>query len=425
MNKSVKSENNCEKEKSKLLTQIRKTENQLSAYDINFKLSDFFNNNLKNVYLLYEQYILNRLKKNIYELGYKTKIIYTSDSNRSNRNTISTKNKTNSETRVTDIAWASDSNAMENKFVACNDSGYLYVYSYSYGHYHDTPKIKISLGDAMLNACAIEQSENRIIATGGFDGIIRICTINLDIFNDKLTHIRNNDSNVNNDIKKFSGHLGGISNLRFLNQSYLLSASFDSMINLWDNNSNGKIVCSYREHTSEVSGIDVSEVNGNIFASGSGDTTVKLWDIRQKKACIASFQGCDSSINCVKFLPGRITTVAAGSEDSTIRIFDYRSYREIGCYKSQKSNSINSIFFNKSGSFLFATVAEQDEILVWDLFSTHPYNQTTTIKGIINTQKQYNENKSNFGYNRGTINSIGDKIAVIQGYQINVFNLKK
>ena len=115
-----------------------------------------------------------------------------------------------------------------------------------------------------------------------------------------------NDKKENSDegLKKFSGHQGVVSCVRFLSSMFMISASFDSVILLWDVNSQGKYVASYHDHSSVVSGLDVAESNGNIFATGSGDTTVKLWDIREKKSCVCTFKGSDSSVNCVKFLPG-------------------------------------------------------------------------------------------------------------------------
>jgi WD40 repeat protein len=197
------------------------------------------------------------------------------------------------------------------------------------------------------------------MAVGGFDGGIYVKNINT----------KSDRKEEDNSTKKFTGHQGVVNSVRFLNTNFMISASFDSVLLLWDINSQGKFVSSYHDHSSEVSGLDVCEDNGNIFATGSGDTTVKLWDVREKKPCVATFKGSDSSVNCVKFLPGRLSTIAAGSEDSVIRLYDWRALKELAVYKKKSGyNSINSIGFSKSGQILFASSNDSSTINFWNLF---------------------------------------------------------
>jgi len=58
-----------------------------------------------------------------------------------------------------------------------------------------------------------------------------------------------NDKKENSDegLKKFSGHQGVVSCVRFLNSMFMISASFDSVILLWDVNSQWKYVASYHD----------------------------------------------------------------------------------------------------------------------------------------------------------------------------------
>ena len=257
--------------------------------------------------------------------------------------------------KFTNIFWAGDSNAYQNQFVAVTNKGQAYVYN------SENKKLLQGFNlSGVLNTCAIELSENGMIAVGGFDGGIYVKNINT----------TSDQKEEANDTKKFTGHQGVVSSVRFLNTLFMISASFDSVMLLWDINSQGKFVSSYHDHTSEVSGLDVNDVNGNIFATGSGDTTVKLWDVREKKACVATFRGSDSSVNCVKFLPGRLSTLAAGSEDSVIRLYDLRALKELAIYKkpSNNNNAINSIGFSKSGNILFASSTESCVLQFWDLF---------------------------------------------------------
>lgn len=227
-----------------------------------------------------------------------------------------------------------------------------------------------------LKTCAIEPTQNGLIAVGGIEGQVYVGEINTNSSSDRKED--------NNNIKKHTGHQGSVNSIRFLDHFFMISGSSDSLILLWDLNSQGKYLNSYHEHSSEILGLDVCELNPNFFASASGDTTVKLWDIRDKKPCICTFKGSDSSVNCVKFVPGTFCTLAAGSEEGIVRLYDMRAYGILAEYgkkdsKSIKnnnynpnhaliSNSINSICFSKSGQILFASSNNSNIITYWNVF---------------------------------------------------------
>ncbi len=299
--------------------------------------------------------------------------------------------------KFTNFQWAGEGNAYSNRLVSVTNRGDAYVFNSDNGNIICSE----NFGSGILNACAIEQTENQMFAVGGFDGAINLK--NIVINNDR----RDNETGT----KKFTGHQGSVSAIQFMNTAFMISASLDSVLLLWDINSQGKIVSSYREHTSEVTCLDVNEVNGNIFATGSGDTTVKIWDIREKKACVSTFQGSDSSINCVKFLPGRLSTLAAGSEDSSIRLYDLRAVKELGNYKKDYSdnNSVNSIGFSRSGIILFASTTENNILSFWNIFGKDiPFYKYKYDKG----------NSNETGLLKSSINADKTKIAFINGDEI-------
>ena len=297
--------------------------------------------------------------------------------------------------KFTNFQWAGEGNAYSNRLVSVTNRGDAYVFNSDNGNIICSE----NFGSGILNACAIEQTENQMFAVGGFDGAINLK--NIVINNDR----RDNETGT----KKFTGHQGSVSAIQFMNTAFMISASLDSVLLLWDINSQGKIVSTYREHTSEVTCLDVNDVNGNIFATGSGDTTCKIWDIREKKACVSTFQGSDSSINCVKFLPGRLSTLAAGSEDSSIRLYDLRAVKELGNYKKDvnDNNSVNSIGFSKSGIILFASTAENNTLSFWNIFG----------KDIPFCRYRYDKGNET-GLLRASINADKTKIAFINGNEI-------
>jgi len=370
------------KERKESLDQlIKKTKKDLEAYDIDVYIHNF---NIKEEY---------RKRFDDCQLTFTVhKKLATKKS--------SSKKTENDESKVeifTNFQWAGEGNMYSNRLVSVTNKGDAYVFNTDNGSIICSD----NFGSRILNACAIEQTENQMFAVGGMDG--GIILKNIMVSSDR----RDNETGT----KKFTGHLGSVSAIQFMNTAFMISASLDSVILLWDINSQGKIVSSYREHTSEVTCLDVNEINGNIFATGSGDTTVKIWDIREKKACVSTFQGSDSSINCIKFLPGRLSTLAAGSEDSSVRLYDLRAVKELGNYKTDYSdnNSVNSIGFSKSGMILFASTTENNILSFWNIFGKDiPFCKYTYDKG----------NSNDIGLLKCSINADKSKIAFINGEEI-------
>ena len=369
-------------EKESIEQLIKKARKDLEPYNIN---TDIHNFDIKEEY---------RKRFDGCELGFVV------SKKLGTKKTSSKKSSDNDDSKIekfTNFQWAGEGNAYSNRLVSITNRGDAYVFNSDNGNIICSE----NFGSGILNACAIEQTENQMFAVGGFDGAINLK--NIVINNDR----RDNEAGT----KKFTGHQGSVSAIQFMNTAFMISASLDSFLLLWDINSQGKIVSSYREHTSEVTCLDVNEVNGNIFATGSGDTTVKIWDIREKKACVSTFQGSDSSINCVKFLPGRLSTLAAGSEDSSIRLYDLRAVKELGNYKKDYSdnNSVNSIGFSKSGIILFASTAENNILYFWNIFG----------KDIPFCRYKYDKGNSNeTGLLKSSINADKTKIAFINGDEI-------
>ena len=211
-------------EKESIDQLIRKTRKDLESYKIDTNIHNF---DIKEEY---------RKRFDKCDLGFQvTKKLSTKKSS-------SKKGVENDESKVekfTNFQWAGEGNAYSNRLVSCTNRGDAYVFNTDNGSIICSE----NFGSGILNACAIEQTENQMFAVGGFDGAINLK--NIVINNDR----RDNETGT----KKFTGHQGSVSAIQFMNTAFMISASFDSDLILWDINSQGKIVNSYREHTSEIS----------------------------------------------------------------------------------------------------------------------------------------------------------------------------
>lgn len=309
--------------------------------------------------------------------------------------------KIDQQENFTDLSWAGEGNAFSNRMISCTNKGNTYIYNTDNGNIIST----FNFDNKVLNTCAIEPTENQLIAVGSCDGSINIKNLN------KLSRSDNNKGNNNltnlNVSNQFTGHLNCISALSFMNTSFMLSASYDSIIYLWDITTQGKIVNTYAEHTGQIFSLDINDVNGNIFVTGSQDGFVKLWDIREKKANVMSFQEGKSSVNCVKFLPGRLCTLAGGYENSSLCVYDLRTHYNLGEFKKEKGDKsgLESICFSKSGGLLFACYKESNFITFWKLFGNeHPFCEYEYI---------HEDKEEKRGLNKMRINSEGTRIGFI------------
>lgn len=210
-----------------------------------------------------------------------------------------------------------------------------------------------------LNAIAIESRESRMLAAGGIDQRVLVYSINPVAKKREKVELLAKQTEL-------TGHNGPITSLAFLDNQYLVTASRDSTLLLWNVNKHGYLM-SYSEHGGDVNSVDICSVNRNVLVSGSVDTAVKVWDIRKKVQCVKSFEGRETAVSSVRFLPGTELTVAAGHENSSIKLYDLRALSPVAEFKELNTfQNVTSLAFSLSGRLLFASYAH-NSILVWDV----------------------------------------------------------
>ena len=79
---------------------------------------------------------------------------------------------------------------------------------------------------------------------------------------------------------------------------FLLSASMDHTVKLWDMNM-PKSRFTFRSHVDSVNSVEFAPYSQR-FVSGSGDKTVSMWDIRTS-TCVQTFYGHNNSVSSTKF----------------------------------------------------------------------------------------------------------------------------
>eukprot|EP01038_Epipyxis_sp_PR26KG_P008079 gene8079-10943_t len=244
--------------------------------------------------------------------------------------------------KVYDLNWSGDS----IHIVSASQDGKLIVWNSRMS----TKTAYIPLKSCWVMSCAFEQTENRLIASGGLDNICSIYELGQEF--------------ISKPKRELSGHQGYISGCRFTSSSTVLTCSGDSAIYLW-NIDRSNPICRYQSHQADVISMAVSPINSNIFITGSCDATCKLWDARLPNS-IFTFSCHESDVNSVNFFPDG-NAIGTGSDDTFCKIIDIRCLDEVASLGVPNLMSgVQSVSFSRSGRLMFAGYHDYS-IRVWDI----------------------------------------------------------
>jgi WD40 repeat protein len=161
------------------------------------------------------------------------------------------------------------------------------------------------------------------------------------------------------DIVLQSGHGANISAIAFSpDGKYLVSASEDSTLKLWDPNT-GAELRTLRGHSNIVTAIALS-ADGSEIASASLDHTLRVWNAATGEP-IAVFRGPLPSVYLLKMTPDAASlitaeTVAAGT---VLRMWDIKSGKQTRIIKREDA-AVSHIFFTGSTMLVAEESGEDD-----------------------------------------------------------------
>lgn len=159
------------------------------------------------------------------------------------------------------------------------------------------------------------------------------------------------------------------SNGRYSQQ--IATAAASGKIVLYDLDRPGIEVGRLHEHNRQVHKVDFCPLEGQYLLSASQDGTVRLWDLRTFRHVMKceskdTFPGRSDGVRHTKWSPTSSASFALGTDNGTVQRWDIRQNRTPTLKISAHSNTCNSIDWHPDGRHLISAGKDQD-VKVWDL----------------------------------------------------------
>ena len=264
----------------------------------------------KNLYSQVDKVKQNLRDANLFEMANNVQQLNSGTINLSP--TITLKGHNN---KIADFRWSKDSASI----LSASQDGFLLLWDSATG----LKKKAIPLDSQWVLSCAISPN-GKVVASAGLNNNCTIYGISGDAM------IQQNVQTI------FKGHTCYISDIDFLDNANVLTASGDMTCALW-NISKAKRVREFTDHLGDVLSLVISPEKGNknVFSSSGSDGYAYIWDIREPGAT-QHFYVSECDVSTVQFFNDG-NSIVTGSDDGVINVFDLRSDCPIASYSLQES----------------------------------------------------------------------------------------
>lgn len=170
--------------------------------------------------------------------------------------------------------------------------------------------------DGLFDVVCSEKDPNIVISVSG-DGTLQLW--NLESKNGPLANLPQMI------YKEHRKEVYSIDWVSVRSDNFVLSASWDCSIKLWDPNSTASL-CTYTGHSKLVYNAMFSPLIPNTFASVSADGYLKIWNMFNQDRPIASLKSHDGEVLTCDWCKFDQNILATGSSDGLIRGYDIRHF---------------------------------------------------------------------------------------------------
>uniref|UniRef100_A0ACD5TY81 Uncharacterized protein n=1 Tax=Avena sativa TaxID=4498 RepID=A0ACD5TY81_AVESA len=190
-------------------------------------------------------------------------------------------------------------------------------------------------------------------------------------------------STTMDEITQFKAHSGWVESLAIHpSRPFVLSASDDSLIKLWNWESGWSCIQTFKAHSRNVQQVKFNPLEGSTFASASKDGTAKIWSFSSPIAIATLDCDGDGQICVDYFSPGGDRQyVVTGSDNGIARIWDLRTKRCIQELEGlQNMSGINVGVINGiQGNPILLTSSHEYAISLRN-YNTYGYESTMDFK---------------------------------------------
>lgn len=200
--------------------------------------------------------------------------------------------------------------------------------------------------------------DDKLIISGGEDGLVNICNENL------------------SDVKlMFEGHQNRITSLDIHpSGSYLATASFDLTWKLWDIGRGTELL--QQEGHSEGLYCIAFQNDGSLISTAGSDKTVLVWDLRSGKS-VLNLEGHAKSVYCMDWSTDGYT-VATGGGDGFVYAWDLRNHGSAVRKIAAHNSIVTSLRFDKDRDFALISAGYDKKI---NLYSKDSYMKIFSLEG--------------------------------------------
>eukprot|EP00048_Salpingoeca_helianthica_P016305 m.231592 g.231592 ORF g.231592 m.231592 type:complete len:416 (-) comp18414_c0_seq1:25-1272(-) len=159
-----------------------------------------------------------------------------------------------------------------------------------------------------------------------------------------------------------------------LKPGYLLSASDDTTICMWDINGpaqDRKLAAAniFSGHTSIVEDVQWHVLHDSIFGSVSDDKNLMIWDLRVSPAerPPQSIVAHSAEVNCLSFNPFCEFILATGSADTTVALWDLRNLKSKLHALNGHNDEIFQVQWSPQNETILGSSGSDRRLHIWDL----------------------------------------------------------
>lgn len=192
-----------------------------------------------------------------------------------------------------------------------------------------------------------------------------------------------------NNFNVLNGHKNAVLDLKWLDDSHLITASADKTLGYWDANT-GDRIRSFKSHTMIVNAVDTAVAgtttgssasnnpHPNLFVSASDDSTAKVWDARQKRE--TSTLELDFQVTAIA-LDASNQIAYTGGIDNTITAWDLRQSKKTMGLKGH-TDTITCLQMHPKSTHLLSNSMD-NTVRTWDVraFCAEPQRQCKVLQG--------------------------------------------